>query len=570
MRGYLLLEVKNMSVSFRTEGGVIPAVDNVSFSIGKKEILGIVGESGSGKSVTALSIMGLIPNPPGRVDAESIRFSADGRSVTRLDSMPGNGLRKIRGRFISMIFQEPMTSLNPVFTCGDQVSETLREHLGISGREARKRTLDLFGEVRLPDPPRIFRSFPHELSGGQKQRVMIAMAISCNPSLLIADEPTTALDVSVQKTILELLKQLKENRDMSILFITHDLGLIRRFADRVLVMYRGAIVEQGRVDEVFGHPGHPYTRGLIACRPPKDRRPLRLPVIGDFMDSEPVGEEPGAGFESDRLQEISSPGAGEPILRVERLGKSYTSGSQFSGARREITRTVEDMSFSIYPGETLGIVGESGSGKTTLSRTILHLIPPSEGRILFRNEDITTFNRKRMKMLRKELQIIFQDPYSSLNPRMTIGEAIREPLEVHHLCGNRRKQMDRVYRLLEMVGLRPDHAGRYPHEFSGGQRQRICIARAIGVEPSLIICDESVSALDVSIQAQILNLLNDLKRRLCLTYIFISHDLNVVKFMSDRLIVMKEGRIAEMGDADGIFSNPKTEYTRILLGAMEG
>ncbi|TSA23601.1 MAG: ABC transporter ATP-binding protein [Bacteroidetes bacterium] len=603
-----LLDVEHRSVRFGSESGETLAVDDISFSIQRREILGIVGESGSGKSVTALSLLGLIPDPPGRVTAEAIWFwDGSGRKI-RLDTLPEKELRNIRGRSISMIFQEPMTSLNPVFSCGNQVSETMRQHLGISGKEARTRVLELFREVRLPDPPRIFRAYPHELSGGQKQRVMIAMAISCNPSLLIADEPTTALDVSVQKTILDLLKRLRENRHMSILFITHDLGLIHRFADRVLVMYRGKIVEQGEVRQLFEDPQHPYTRGLIACRPPKDKRLERLPTVEDYLMDEGRGtkdESTGSRVEgrgsrnqdqrsrsekrearSEKRKAKSEKRNGtivypesriayheelysrEPVLKVEHVGKVFASGSGLFVRNREIIRAVDNVSFLLYPGETLGIVGESGCGKTTLSRAILQLIPPSEGRIIYGNEDITTITRSNLKALRKELQIIFQDPYSSLNPRITIGEAIREPMEVHHLFGSKRQQIERVNRLLEMVGLSRDQFRRYPHEFSGGQRQRICIARALAVEPRLIICDESVSALDISIQAQILNLLNDLKHELQLTYIFISHDLNVVKYMADRLIVMKEGRIVEMGDPDEIYVNPKSEYTKVLLEAM--
>ena len=576
-----LLDVEHLTVGFRNDSGETVAVDDISFNIGKSEILGIVGESGSGKSVTALSILGLIPDPPGVVTAEAIRLADSSGQMIRLETLTERELQRIRGQSVSMIFQEPMTSLNPVFTCGNQVSETLRRHLGISKKAARERVLELFNEVSLPESSRIYRSYPHELSGGQKQRVMIAMAISCKPSLLIADEPTTALDVSVQKTILDLLKELQQKMKMSILFITHDLGLISRFADRVLVMYQGKIVEDGEVTRVFDHPQHPYTQGLIACRPPLDVRLRRLPTVEDYISSPQLA----VGFERHRASGIRHPEeivtreqreldhqklySREAVLRVNHVGKKFSKGTDWLSREKESTRAVDDVSFLVYPGETLGIVGESGCGKTTLSRVILKLIPASEGEILYKDTDITTLTHSKLKALHKDLQIVFQDPYSSLNPRMAIGEAIREPMEVHHLYGNKRQRIVKVYDLLQKVGLNPEYYNRYPHEFSGGQRQRICIARALAVEPRLIICDESVSALDISIQAQILNLLNDLKRELHLTYIFISHDLNVVKYMADRLIVMKEGRIVEMGDPDEIYINPKSEYTKVLLEALE-
>jgi len=599
-----LLKVEHLSVRFRSDGSETLAVDDISFNIGKREILGIVGESGSGKSVTALSMLKLIPDPPGIVTVEAIRLTdASGRMI-RIDSLSDREMQRIRGQSVSMIFQEPMTSLNPVFTCGEQVSETVRRHLGSSKKEAGKRVLELFSEVSLPDPARIFRSFPHELSGGQKQRVMIAMAISCNPSLLIADEPTTALDVSVQKSILDLLKRIQQKRNMSVLFITHDLGLISRFADRVVVMFKGRIVEQGTVRQVFDHPEHPYTQGLIACRPPLDVRLKRLPTVGDYMGTgqtpppapsqqeSVVSSLPDSGTEipdpaslipdpasripaeiislKERKQAHQELFSREPVLKVEHVGKVFVKTTGWLGRAKQSTRAVDDVSFFIYPGETLGIVGESGCGKTTLSRVILQLIPASEGRILYENRDITTLTRQKMKSLRKDLQIVFQDPYSSLNPRMAIGEAIREPMEVHHLYGNKHQEVEKAIELLEKVGLTAEHYCRYPHEFSGGQRQRICIARALAVEPRLVICDESVSALDISIQAQILNLLNDLKHELRLTYIFISHDLNVVKYMADSLIVMKEGKIVEMGDPDEIYVNPQSEYTKVLLEALGG
>jgi peptide/nickel transport system ATP-binding protein len=457
-----------------------------------------------------------------------------------------------------MIFQEPMTSLNPVFTCGDQVMESLKTHLDIHPKQAREKVIQLFREVMLPRPEEVFKAYPHQLSGGQKQRVMIAMAISCNPAILIADEPTTALDVTVQKTILELMKKLQSSRKMSILFITHDLGIVAGFADRVLVMNKGKIVEVGTVADIFQKPQHPYTRGLLACRPPLDVRLNRLPTIEKFMKDERIESE-GLITPLQRKHEHGRLYANDPILKVEQVGKQFGS-----------FRALEKASFTVYPGETLGIVGESGSGKTTLARVILELIPASEGKIIYKEQDITQLTAGKLKKLRKELQIIFQDPYSSLNPRLAIGPAILEPMKVHGLHGNEAGRKLQVLALMEKVGLKPEHYYRYPHEFSGGQRQRICIARALAVEPRLIICDESVSALDVSIQAQVLNLLNDLKKDFGLTYIFISHDLSVVKFMSDRLIVMKNGKIEEMGEADEVYANPRSEYTKALLAAVPG
>ncbi|MBL6950451.1 MAG: ABC transporter ATP-binding protein [Bacteroidales bacterium] len=573
-----LLDVENLKVTFSSDGLKECAVDDISFSMRQSEILGIVGESGSGKSVTALSVLGLIQQPPGLVSAKAISFKDPYRGEVRLDTLSEKELQAVRGRSISMIFQEPMTSVNPVYTCGNQVLETIRQHLDISRKEAKRSVLQLFEEVRLPDPPGIYRAYPHQLSGGQKQRVMIAMAISCDPTILIADEPTTALDVSVQKTILNLLKTLLQKRQMSILFITHDLGLISGFANRVLVMYQGKIVERGPVKTVFQYPKHPYTQGLIACRPQADIRLRTLPTVEDFMqkanetchckERSDEANRKNIITAKDRKTAHEKLYRNEPVLRVEGVVKVFSGrGGMFSQKQAEYV-AVNNVSFSVYQGETLGIVGESGSGKTTLARTVLQLIPPSEGKVFYQDQDITRLTYRKRKALYKDLQIVFQDPYSSLNPRMTIGAAILEPMKVHHLLNNERQRKAKVEKLLEKVGLTPDHFYRYPHEFSGGQRQRICIARALALEPQLIICDESVSALDVSIQAQILNLLNGLKRDFHLTYIFISHDLNVVKYMSDRLIVMKEGKIVEIGDPEEIYHDPKSEYTKILLDAM--
>ncbi len=553
-----ILDVQDLSVSFTTDHREQVVVDHVSFRLNRGETLAVVGESGSGKTVTALSVLRLIPVPPGNIDSGRIVFSNTEGSGTDLLGLDEREMQKYRGFAISMIFQEPMTSLNPVFTCGDQVGESLRLHLGYSKKQAKKKVLELFREVMLPRPEELFDAYPHQLSGGQKQRVMIAMAIACDPAILIADEPTTALDVTVQKTILELLKKLQVTRNMSILFITHDLGLVAGFADRVLVMNKGKIVEQGEVGDIFMRPSHAYTRGLLACRPPLDARPARLPSVENFVngDYSPSAEVVTA---EDRASAHKILYSLEPVLRVENLGKQFGS-----------FRALEKATFNLFPGETLGIVGESGSGKTTLARVVLELIPASEGKIWYQDHDITRLTAGKLKLLRKDLQIIFQDPYSSLNPRISAGAAILEPMKVHGLHGDDAGRRAMVMDLLQKVGLKPDHFYRYPHEFSGGQRQRVCIARALAVEPRLIICDESVSALDVSIQAQVLNLLNDLKRDFGLTYIFISHDLSVVRYMSDRLIVMRNGKIEEMGEADQVYAHPRSEYTRALLEAIPG
>ena len=556
MNPHPLLDVRDLSISFTVDNLELKVVDKVSFQLGKAETLAVVGESGSGKTVTALAVLRLIPYPQGKIITGEILFQQVENQPADILKLDERGIQKLRGQAISIIFQEPMTSLNPVFTCGDQVAESLRIHLGFTKKQAREKVLDLFNEVNLPRPPTVFNVYPHQLSGGQKQRVMIAMAIACNPAILIADEPTTALDVTVQKTILGLMKKLQESRKMSILFITHDLGLVSGFADRVLVMNKGRIVEEGSVKRIFQAPEHPYTRGLLACRPPTHIRPRRLPTIENWLNEEQIKKaeiitSEIRNIEHERLYKQ------KPILEVERLGKQF-------GSFTALAKT----SFLVYPGETLGIVGESGSGKTTLARAMLELIPATEGKIVYQGHDITKMTSARLKLLRKDLQIIFQDPYSSLNPRLSVGPCILEPMKVHGLHQNDTKRKAKVLELLEKVGLKPEHYYRYPHEFSGGQRQRICIARALAVEPRLIICDESVSALDVSVQAQVLNLLNDLKRDFGLTYIFISHDLSVVKFMSDRLIVMKNGIIVEMGEADMVYSNPRSEYTRLLLEAI--
>ncbi|MDP1621831.1 MAG: ABC transporter ATP-binding protein [Bacteroidales bacterium] len=558
MKSPHLLDVQNLTVGFTSDTGEAIVVDHISFALNESETLAVVGESGSGKTVTALAVLKLIPSPPGKIISGNVLFRNSEGLITDLMPLDERRMQKIRGCSISMIFQEPMTSLNPVFTCGNQVAESLRAHLAMNKKTAREKVLDLFNEVMLPRPAAVFKAYPHLLSGGQKQRVMIAMAIACNPAVLIADEPTTALDVTVQKAILDLMKKLQESRKMSILFITHDLGVVAGFADRVLVMNKGKIVEEGTTGEIFQNPEHPYTRGLLACRPPLNIRLNRLPTVEKYiLDERPSSD--GIITPQQRKKEHERLYGQDPILKVEKLTKQFGSFT-----------ALEKASFLVYPGETLGIVGESGSGKTTLARVVLELIPATEGRIVYQEQDITKLTAGKLQKMRKDLQIIFQDPYSSLNPRFAIGPAILEPMKVHRLHRHDKERKDRVMELLQKVGLKQEHYYRYPHEFSGGQRQRICIARALAVEPRLIICDESVSALDVSIQAQVLNLLNDLKKDFGLTYIFISHDLSVVKYMSDRLIVMKNGKIEEMGEADEVYDKPRSEYTKALLEAIPG
>jgi len=566
-----LICIENLSVEFRTEQGVVRAVDGISFDLEAGSTMGIVGESGSGKSVTALSIMGLIPSPPGRISSGVISFEQHGNLI----SLPERDMRNIRGNEIGMIFQEPMSSLNPVFTCGSQVTETIRQHRNISKKAARDLTLELFGEVRLPRPKEILRSYPHQLSGGQKQRVMIAMAISCRPKLLIADEPTTALDVTVQKDILRLLLDLQQAHGMSIMFITHDLGVVSDIAEKIVVMYKGKIVETGSTSGVFNHPQHPYTKGLLACRPPLDKRPPKLLTVHDFMDSEQeaavmLSDPVIKNHSKERSSRQQDFYAGQPILSVEKLSTWFPLKKNIFGKPSGHVKAVDDVSLDVFPGETLGLVGESGCGKTTLGRTILRLVEQRSGQILFKKKNISTIKGAKLRHVRKNLQIVFQDPYSSLNPRLTIGSAIEEPVIVHGLIKSKEERKAQVTDLLEQVGLDESYAYRYPHELSGGQRQRACIARALAVDPEFIVCDESVSALDVSVQAQVLNLLNKLKKERNLTYIFISHDLSVVKYMSDRMAVMDNGKIVEIGDADQVYANPEKEYTRKLIRAIPG
>ncbi len=573
MKNELLLEIKKLSVGFSDGSNINIAINEISFELNKNETLAIVGESGSGKSVTAFSLMQLLPKPTGKIISGEIIYHKENKIVD-LAILSEKKIRQYRGKDIAMIFQEPMTSLNPVKTCGNQLTESILIHHKISKREAKKKALFLFEKVRLPYPEKIYKSYPFELSGGQKQRIIIAMAISCNPAILIADEPTTALDVTIQKNILSLLKELQQEYGMGMLFITHDLGIVAEIADRVAVIYKGKIVEQNDVSSVFNNPQHPYTKGLLACRTQLNTNEVKLPVISDFFKTEADGSL--IEIDKKRLSSVSTNEAklnniidySTPIMEVDKLSTFFTLKRNIFGKKTQQFKAVDQVSFKVYPGETLGLVGESGCGKTTLGRSILQLIKPESGEILYQSKNITQLSKNDLRKLRKDVQIIFQDPYSSLNPRITIGNAIIEPMIVHKIYPNQTLCKKNAISLLERVGLDETHFNRYPHEFSGGQRQRICIARALAVEPKFIICDESVSALDVSIQAQVLNLLNELKQDFGFTYIFISHDLSVVKYMSDRIIVMQNGQIVEIGTANEIFSNPKTDYTRKLIDAI--
>jgi peptide/nickel transport system ATP-binding protein len=567
-----ILKVENLRTYFHTEDGTVKAVDDVSINIPAGQTLGVVGESGSGKSVTSLSIMGLLPKHAASIESGKILFEG-----IDLLSLTPRALANLRGRDIAMIFQEPMTSLNPVFRVGDQVSESILRHEDVTPAEARDRTLQLFHEVGIPDPESRINSFPHEMSGGQKQRVMIAMALACNPKLLIADEPTTALDVTIQAQILDLLRNLRDTRRMSMLFITHDLGVIAEIADQVAVMFRGKLVEYGDVVSIFENPQHAYTKALLDCRPRLDTAFEVLPTVADYLDvkhdgeswsweAKEMGEEAMAKFYEGPEHAVDHEAA--PLLEVRDLKVHFPLKRTFFGKVTDWVKAVDGISFNVQPGQTLGLVGESGCGKTTTGRAILRLIEPTAGQVLFDGKDLGALSKRDLTATRRDLQIIFQDPYSSLNPRLTVEQAITEPMFVHGIGSSSSERRDRAAALLEEVGLLSSHLNRFPHEFSGGQRQRICIARTLALEPKLIICDESVSALDVSVQAQVLNLLNDLKAKRNLTYIFISHDLSVVKFMSDTMCVMKDGLIVEAGAAQGIYEAPTTQYTTQLIEAI--
>jgi peptide/nickel transport system ATP-binding protein len=564
-----LLEIKKLSIDFIAESGTTNALKNISFSVDRGEILAIVGESGSGKSVTALSILQLLVKTASVTNGE-IFFSEDGQSAINLLSLSPGRLQQLRGNKISMIFQEPMTSLNPVFTCGSQVAETLQLHKRISKGEARRHTIEWFKKVKLPDPERVFAKYPHQLSGGQKQRVMIAMAMCCKPSLLICDEPTTALDVTVQKTILQLIKELQQEEKMGVIFITHDLGVVSEVADRVAVMYKGEIVESNLVKNIFSTPQHPYTKGLLACRPVLHRKGERLPIVSDFLvftesNNQTITKKGITYATTENISQSST-----VLLSVKDLSVWFPIKRNILGKALAYTKAVDDVSFSVMKGETLGLVGESGCGKTTLGRTLLRLIEPNSGEIIYKGVDLTKKSREEIKPLRKDIQLVFQDPYSSLNPRLTIGTALTEPLKVHGSLKTDNQRKEKIIELLEKVDLNANHFNRYPHEFSGGQRQRIVIARALALNPSFIICDEPVSALDVSVQAQVLNLLNDIKQEFGFTVIFISHDLSVVRYISDRILVMHRGKIVEEGEADEIYFHPKNEYTKNLVAAIPG
>ena len=600
-----LLKVNNLRISFCRDSQWQEAVHGVDFEVFEGKTLGIVGESGSGKSVSNLAVMQLLDRRKSKIEADSILLEDKDISHYNDDQMS-----KVRGRQIAMIFQEPMTSLNPVYKCGFQVMEAFgwqktkvkgqktlgmrclslskakavtstgsvtsqlkSQHLSNSAsQQLKEKVLELFEKVKLPNPEIIFDKYPHELSGGQKQRVMIAMALISNPKVLIADEPTTALDVTVQKEILKLLKELQRENGMGMIFITHDLGVVSEIADDVIVMNKGVIVEKGKTYDILNNPQHPYTKGLIACRPPLDYRLERLPVVKEFLDGKWIDNNQVKKelliTDEERNKQHELLYSQEPILKVENLRTWYPLRKGVFGRTYDYIKSVDDVSFDVYPGETLGLVGESGCGKTTLGRSILRLVEPTSGKVIFEGRDITKLNNKDLREYRKQAQIVFQDPYSSLNPRICVGDSIAEPMLVHGIEKDAKKRRERVCRLLEEVGLEASHYQRYPHEFSGGQRQRICIARALAVNPKLIICDESVSALDVSVQAQVLNLINRLKKEFHFTYIFISHDLSVVRFMSDRVVVMYNGKIQEMNEADALFNNPQNDYTKKLIAAV--
>jgi len=566
-----LLEIKQLSVNFVADGKSSKALENINITVNRGEILAIVGESGSGKSVTALSILQLLPSPTAVYRSGEIILNTNTESINLLTSS-SQALQSIRGSKVAMIFQEPMTSLNPVLTCGFQVMEAILQHDSIDKELAKKKTIALFEQVQLPSPAEMFDRYPHQISGGQKQRVMIAMAMSCSPALLICDEPTTALDVTVQKNILQLIRNLQIQNNMGVIFITHDLSVVAEIADRVVVLYKGKIIEEKTTQAIFENPSHPYTKALLACRPLLHEKGTKLPVVSDFMKVDEGGNleeiiSTPSIVNSTILQELNQFKT-DPLVRVEHLKIWYPAKKTFLGKAISFNKAVDDISFDIYPGETLGLVGESGCGKTTLGRALLQLIPTTAGSIYYKDENLANASAIRMKNLRKEMQLIFQDPYSSLNPRMTIGDAIAEPLLVHQLAPNAKARKEKVIELLEQVNLSANHYHRYPHEFSGGQRQRIVIARALAVKPSFIICDESVSALDVSVQAQVLNLLNDLKQTYQFTAVFISHDLSVVRYISDRIMVMNQGKMAEIGLANDVYLNPQSDYTRKLIDSI--
>ncbi len=562
-----LLDIRNLRIDFTTEQENVQAVKKISFTVNRNEIFALVGESGSGKSVTALSILQLLPSPPAVYAEGAIIFSENGTDIRQLLKAGSTVLQKIRGNRIGMIFQEPMSSLNPVFTCGYQVAEAIRLHKKVMAAEAKEKAIEWFDRVKLPEPRKIFRRYPHQLSGGQKQRVMIAMALCCEPALLICDEPTTALDVTVQKNILQLIKDLQRQTGMGVIFITHDLGVVAEIADRAAVMYRGEIVEQNTVNNIFKSPQQNYTRALLACRPVNHAKGKPLPVVSDLIQDDktkPVALVKSIqNFNNQDLNKDAS-----PVIVAKDLTVKFPGKKNFWGRPAYHSLAIDHINFEIHAGETLGLVGESGCGKTTLGRALLGAVKPDEGEIFYHGAGIGAMKQRELIQLRKDVQLVFQDPYSSLNPRLTIGSAITEPMKVHGILGSASRRKEKAIDLLEKVNLVPDHFNRYPHEFSGGQRQRIVIARALAMNPSLLVCDESVSALDVSIQAQVLNLLNELKKELGFTMVFISHDLGVVHYMSDRIMVMNKGKIEEMGKAEDVFQNPRSVCTKNLLDSI--
>lgn len=562
----IILDVKDLTISFPDQGQHKVVLNRLSYTLHRGEILGMVGESGSGKSISGLALMQLLSTPPARISCGRALFY-DQKETVDLLSLPSKTIRRMRGNRIGMIFQEPMTSLNPVHTCGQQVAEVLKLHLHLTKKAAKQRVIELFDEVRLPNPERIFKSYPHELSGGQRQRVMIAMAIACKPDVLIADEPTTALDVTIQKTVLELLQSLRKQHDMAIIFITHDLGVVKAIADNVLVLFRGETMEYGSIFNIFHHPQHAYTKGLLSCRPSVGIRYENLPTVDDYLTQTPIKPHKISSIE-ERNARHQSIYTAPPLLEIKNLSVNFPVKKSLFGRVLSETQAVKDVKFNIYQGETLGIVGESGCGKTTIGRTILQLVNNYSGQIIYRGRTLNTFSPKELRKVRKNLQIIFQDPYSSLNPRLTVGESILEPMRIHHIRDNETDRRKKALEILDKVGLPEKYLHRYPHELSGGQRQRVGIARALGLQPELIICDESVSALDVSIQAKVLNLLNALKKEFGLTYVFISHDLSVVHFMSDRIIVLQKGQVVEENEADKLYLNPEKAYTKSLLSAI--
>ena len=583
-----ILDIRQLSVTFQTEDGLLPAVQDLSLTLSAGETLAIVGESGSGKSVTSLAIMGLLPGSAqlqGEIWLHPHQAGPGGEDGTvNLLALPPDQRRRYRGGLIAMVFQEPMTSLNPVLTCGDQVMEAILLHSEASRTEAYEQAIALFNEVKLPNPASVMTRYPHQLSGGQIQRVMIAMALSGNPAILIADEPTTALDVTIQATILDLLQEIRDRRQMAILFITHDMGVVAEIADRVVVMLRGKMMETAPAYDLFDHPQHPYTQGLLNCRPRPDRHPKRLPTVADFMDlttdaagqvtivprppDDIAGNSDFAQVSATERQERQERLVQQaPLLSVRHLTKSFAVGTGWLSRAGQI-KAVDDVSFDVYPGETLGLVGESGCGKSTLSRVLLRLIEPTSGDVVFDQLSVFKLPPAQLRRLRREIQIVFQNPFGSLDGRQSIGAAIMEPMVIHHLGQSQRERRQQAIALLERVGLDGSALSRMPHEFSGGQRQRICIARVLACRPRFIICDESVSALDVSVQAQVLNLLKDLQQDFGLTYIFISHDLSVVKFVSDRIMVMNQGKIEEIGPADQVYNHPSRDYTRRLIQAI--